>query len=232
MFDQSIFWRERFLILLTSYKWNSENVISWSKGKISQNEFFFFLNSKLLYWFLSEGIEMVSYFYNWYKNQHTFFQPRFSVYDNLSCVVVAENLCVLAHSKILSFKAIVACLRSFRPCRLDYQHRPDSRERRKTSQVSLPWIEYTTLLNHLNYFEGATHLSLLFILKWSLQYIHKRNRILNGTFLSPRALQIERTGLTRGLKLWSVFFCSTSIQMQICVALPLALTKANKGQIF
>ena len=55
---------------------------------------------------------MVSYFYNWYKNQHIFSQPRFSVYDNLSCFVVAENLCVLAHSKILSFKAIVACLRS------------------------------------------------------------------------------------------------------------------------
>lgn len=136
----------------------------------------FCLNSQLLYWLLSEGIEMVSYFYNWYKNQHIFSQPRFSVYDNLSCFVVAENLCVLAHSKILSFKAIVACLRSFRPCRLDYQHRPDSRKRRKTSQV-LPWIEYTTQLNHLNYFEGATHLSLLFILKWSLQYIHKRNRI-------------------------------------------------------
>ena len=164
----------------------------------------FCLNSKLLYWLLSEGIEMVSYyFYNWYRNQHIFFQPRSSVYDNLSCFVVAENLCVLAHSKILSFKAIVACLRSFRLCR--QQHRPDSRERRKTSQV-LPGIEYTTQLNHLNYFEGATHLSLLFILKWSLQYIHKRNRILNGTFLSPRALQIERTGLTSGLRLWLVFF--------------------------
>lgn len=34
----------------------------------NQSNWVFFLNSKLLYWLLSEGIEMVSYFYNWYKN--------------------------------------------------------------------------------------------------------------------------------------------------------------------
>lgn len=144
-------------------------------------------------------------------------------------VVVTGNICVLVHSKILSFKPIVACSSSFLG---SITNEDRSRQSGGNRALFFPWIEYKMKLNHVNCFEGATHLTSLFIVKWSL-YIHKRNRILNGTILSPslRALQIERTVLTSRLKLWLVF-CSTSIEMQIFFTLPLDLTKVNKRQIF